>query len=51
MLANANLPLPGLSVDDGGLIDNGQRWDNMSGTVQGWSAPTSSPGTWKAGEF
>ncbi|MCY9764222.1 chromosome segregation protein SMC, partial [Paenibacillus alvei] len=33
-LTNANLPLPGLSVDDGELIYNGQRWDNMSGADQ-----------------
>ncbi|WP_084146689.1 AAA family ATPase [Paenibacillus wynnii] len=34
LLTNANLPLPGLSVDDGNLIYNGQRWDNMSGADQ-----------------
>lgn len=34
LLQNANLPLPGLSVDDGELIYNGQRWDNMSGAEQ-----------------
>lgn len=34
LLTNANLPLPGLSVDDGELIYNGQRWDNMSGSDQ-----------------
>ncbi|WP_353180449.1 AAA family ATPase, partial [Delftia acidovorans] len=34
LLTNANLPLPGLSVDDGELIYNGQRWDNMSGADQ-----------------
>lgn len=34
LLTNANLPLPGLSVEDGELIYNGQRWDNMSGSDQ-----------------
>lgn len=34
LLTNANLPLPGLSVEDGELIYNGQRWDNMSGAEQ-----------------
>lgn len=34
LLNNAPLPLPGLSVDDGELIYNGQRWDNMSGSDQ-----------------
>lgn len=34
LLTNANLPLPGLSVEDGELIYNGQRWDNMSGADQ-----------------
>lgn len=34
LLQNANLPLSGLSVDDGELIYNGQRWDNMSGAEQ-----------------
>lgn len=34
LLANANLPLPGLSVQDGELIYNGQKWDNMSGSDQ-----------------
>lgn len=34
LLANANLPLPGLSVQDGELIYNGQKWDNMSGSEQ-----------------
>ena len=28
---NAELPLPGLSVQDGELIYHGQKWDNMSG--------------------
>ena len=34
LLDNANLPLPGLSVDNGELIYNGQKWDNMSGSEQ-----------------
>ncbi|WP_082927305.1 AAA family ATPase [Paenibacillus oryzisoli] len=34
LLENANLPLPGLSVSDGELLYNGQRWDNMSGSDQ-----------------
>lgn len=34
LLANANLPLPGLSVAEGELIYNGQKWDNMSGADQ-----------------
>lgn len=34
LLNNANLPLPGLSVEDGELIYNGQKWDNMSGADQ-----------------
>lgn len=34
LLTNANLPLPGLSVEDGDLIYNGQKWDNMSGSDQ-----------------
>lgn len=34
LLDNANLPLPGLSVQDGELIYNGQKWDNMSGSDQ-----------------
>lgn len=34
LLENANLPLPGLSVSDGELLYNGQRWDNMSGAEQ-----------------
>ncbi|MED4206568.1 AAA family ATPase [Neobacillus mesonae] len=34
LLANADLPLKGLSVEDGDLIYNGQRWDNMSGADQ-----------------
>ncbi|GBG94950.1 hypothetical protein LFYK43_14090 [Ligilactobacillus salitolerans] len=34
LLSDAELPLPGLSVDDGELIYNGQKWDNMSGSDQ-----------------
>ncbi|WFB60543.1 AAA family ATPase [Paenibacillus sp. BR1-192] len=34
LLTNANLPLPGLSVEDGELIYKGQKWDNMSGADQ-----------------
>jgi hypothetical protein len=34
LLTNANLPLEGLSVEDGELIYNGQKWDNMSGADQ-----------------
>lgn len=34
LLANANLPLPGLSVQDGELVYNGRKWDCMSGSDQ-----------------
>lgn len=34
LLTNAQLPLPGLSVDEGELTYTGQRWDNMSGSDQ-----------------
>ncbi|WP_138751876.1 AAA family ATPase [Paenibacillus sinopodophylli] len=34
LLENANLPLEGLSVEDGELIYKGQRWGNMSGSDQ-----------------
>ena len=34
LLQNADLPLKGLSVEDGELLYNGQRWDNMSGSQQ-----------------
>lgn len=34
LLKNANLPLPGLSVDDGELTYNGKKWDCMSGSEQ-----------------
>lgn len=34
LLKNANLPLEGLSVEDGELIYNGKKWDCMSGADQ-----------------
>lgn len=34
LLKGANLPLEGLSVDNGELIFNGYKWDNMSGAEQ-----------------
>ena len=34
LLKNANLPLDGLSVEDGELTYNGFKWDNMSGAEQ-----------------
>ena len=34
LLTNADLPLEGLSVDDGELLYLGQRWDNMSSSQQ-----------------
>lgn len=34
LLQNADLPLDGLSVENGELLYNGQRWDNMSGSQQ-----------------
>jgi predicted ATP-dependent endonuclease of OLD family len=34
LLNNANLPLPGLSVEDGELTYNGKKWDCMSGSDQ-----------------
>ncbi|HEO7946208.1 TPA: AAA family ATPase [Streptococcus agalactiae] len=34
LLTNADLPLEGLSVDDGKLLYLGQEWDNMSGSQQ-----------------
>lgn len=35
LLANAKLPLPGLGVDEGGVLTfNGQAWDGMSGSEQ-----------------
>jgi DNA repair exonuclease SbcCD ATPase subunit len=34
LLANADLPLEGLTVEDGDLLYKGQKWDNMSGADQ-----------------
>lgn len=34
LLDNAELPLEGLSVEDGALTYHGQKWDNMSGSEQ-----------------
>ncbi len=34
LLHGANLPLPGLSVEDGELLYNGHLWDSMSGSDQ-----------------
>lgn len=34
LLKNADLPLPGLSVEDGELTYNGKKWDGMSGSDQ-----------------
>lgn len=34
LLKNANLPLEGLSVQEGNLVYNGHQWDNMSGSEQ-----------------
>lgn len=34
LLKNANLPLEGLSIEDGELTYQGQKWDNMSGSQQ-----------------
>ena len=34
LLKNADLPLPGLSVEDGKLTYNGYLWDNLSGSDQ-----------------
>ncbi len=34
LLKNAQLPLPGLSVEDGELTYNGKKWDCMSGSDQ-----------------
>lgn len=34
LLDSADLPLPGLSVEDGELVFKGQKWDNMSGSQQ-----------------
>ena len=34
LLKGASLPLPGLSVENGELLYNGHKWDNMSGSDQ-----------------
>lgn len=34
MLKNADLPLEGLSVEDGELLYNGHKWDSISGAEQ-----------------
>ncbi len=34
LLKEADLPLPGLGVEDGELVYNGQKWDNISGSEQ-----------------
>lgn len=34
LLNHADLPLPGLSVEDGELTYNGNKWDGMSGSDQ-----------------
>lgn len=34
LLDDAAMPLPGLSVEGGELVYNGQKWDNMSGSDQ-----------------
>lgn len=34
LLDGADLPLPGLSVEDGEITYNGMKWDNMSGSDQ-----------------
>jgi hypothetical protein len=34
LLNGADMPLPGLSVSDGEITFNGQKWDNMSGSEQ-----------------
>nr|DAQ55346.1 MAG TPA: STRUCTURAL MAINTENANCE OF CHROMOSOMES PROTEIN [Caudoviricetes sp.] len=34
LLKNADLPLPGLTVEDGDLLYNGHKWDDMSGSDQ-----------------
>ena len=34
LLDSADLPLPGLSVEDGEHVFEGQKWDNMSGSQQ-----------------
>lgn len=34
LLKEADLPLPGLGMEDGELVYHGQKWDNMSGSEQ-----------------
>ena len=34
LLGSADLPLPGLAVEDGQLVYNGRKWDCMSGSEQ-----------------
>ena len=34
LLEGANLPLPGLTVEDGAIVYNGQQWDGMSSSEQ-----------------
>lgn len=34
LLNGADMPLPGLSIQDGEITYNGQKWDNMSGSEQ-----------------
>lgn len=34
LLEGADLPLPGLSVEDGAIVYNGQQWDGMSSSEQ-----------------
>lgn len=34
LLKNADLPLPGLTVEDGNLLYNGHKWEDMSGSDQ-----------------
>lgn len=34
LLKNADLPLPGLTVEDGDLLYNGHKWEDMSGSDQ-----------------
>ena len=34
LLKNADLPLPGLTVEDGDFLYNGHKWDDMSGSDQ-----------------
>lgn len=34
LLTSSNLPLPGLTIEDGELVYNNQKWDNMSSSEQ-----------------